>query len=148
MPESLPEAPPEPCRATPRMVAVLDRRMELARLIELLVRERSPGTLVRAFDDAEEARRWVADADAPVVVFADVEAHGGADPALTAAWRSRVGAVTLALLAADEDGQQCAGAQPKPARLEAWRSCIDAVLAAPGAWHTAEQWRTPPGPRS
>ena len=133
----------------PCAVAILDRRPEFARLIEVLVRERRPAAEVRAFDaDAiEAARQWVAASEGRVIVLADADAAGGALADSAAAWSSRAGQVTVVVMVGPDGARDCPHAVvSKPGHLEAWRASLDAVLGAPGAWDTAPQWRTPPGP--
>lgn len=115
----------------PRVVAILDPSVQFARLIELLVRERFPASPVRAFADRADARRWIAEADAPAIVIADVAAGGGEAVQLAASWSSRAGRVTVGALVSPEDGRaRPHEAAPKPDRLEAWRICLRQVLVS------------------
>jgi hypothetical protein len=127
-------------------VVILDRCANLGRLLELIVREQRPGTLVRTFADAAEAERWVGAAPGPVLVIADLEV-GEQAAERVAAWHSRDGRVRLVVLA--DPGEEASGVvatTPRPVRLDAWRVCIQSALSPAGAWHTAGTWRTPPAP--
>ncbi len=140
-----------PTEALPCAVAILDRRPEFARLIEVLVRERRPAVEVRAFDAEaiEAAREWVAVSEGAVVVLADADAAGGALADRAATWSSRAGQVTVVVMVGPDGVADCPHAVvSKPGHLDAWRASLDVILGAAGAWHTAPQWRTPPGPTS
>ena len=145
--ERVGDTTPRPRRNPACAVAILDGRLEFARLLEVLVRERAPGGVVRTFTDVDEAERWVGAVDAPVVVLADAEAARGAMVDRAATWSSRTGRVGVVVMAGPDGLDGCPHTViSKPAHLDALRVALDRVLGTADAWHTASPWRTPPAP--
>lgn len=120
----------------PHSILIIDRRPEYARLLVALAAAELPTRSIAAFEDLGAAEAWIAAAEMPVAVFADVAAAGGEAIARAEGWRrARAGVMLVAMFDANVEGQaahaeaiEADATLAKPCCRSDWRASVGLLL--------------------